>query len=503
MESIQTDTPKTSFETRLPARLLACAAAFGALFSYLFAKQYIGLNVLCFVLFVYAFAIINKQYFIVRRFFEEPMMYIACIPVIFIGVMIFTESTAVNGLGILVILFVMFVQYLSLSGTALHRWFEPAFLLDIFFGVFNRVLIGIGSFVAGAVNAIFKNRRSSRKSAVVGILAGAALLILVIPILVAADPNVSAWVALFFAGIRFGDIVLYGFLFLFGASVITAPVANAKRENIIGLKAAIKSQGKRPIEGVSTAVALTMVSVVYVLFAAMQFGYFFEPQETLQRVLGLTSAAYAVRGFSELLFITCLNFILLALALRFTAKRGDEKPQVYLKVLYVLLVLFNFVILASSHLRMQVYELSFGYTVSRFLSHSFMLLLVLLNLIMLARVFTDKVKVMQLFAVTALVYFCAVMAIGPERYVVNRSIARYEQEGKVDSAYLFSLSGDALSDACGFVTAHPETFDENAKEAATAALQRSEYFSRQFGWQSLNLSEQRAHEKLKSLPLND
>jgi hypothetical protein len=324
-----------------------------------------------------------------------------------------------------------------------------------------------------------------------------------VPILITADPNVSTWLAVFLAGIRFSDIFLYGFLFLFGASVIAAPVANAKRENIIGPKTALKSQGKRPMEGVTAAVALTMVSVVYVLFAAIQFGYFFRPIDTLQRVLGLTSAAYAVRGFGELLFITCLNFILMGLAMRFTARRGDEKPQVYLKALYTLLVLFNFVILASSHLRMQVYELSFGYTVSRFLSHSFMLLLVLLNLIMLVRIFTDKVRVMQLFAVTALLYFCAVMAIGPEHYVAERSIARYEQEGKIDTAYLFNLSGDALSDACDFVTEHPEAFDDEAKQAASVALERSEYLSKKFGWQSLNLSELRAYDKLKALPLSD
>ncbi len=501
MESITSDAYKPSFVTKLGARLLVSAAVFGALFSYLFAKQAIGLNVLCFVLFVYAFAWINKSDFIVKRFREEPAMYLACIPVISIGVMTFTGGGVLAGLGILAILFVMFVQYLALSGTALHRWHQPAFLLDMFFGVFNRVLICIGSFVAGAVNAVFKNSRGSRKSAVVGLLVGLALLIVIVPILITADPNVAAHVWQFFASIRFDDILLYGLLFLFGASVIAAPAANAKRENLIGMKAALISKDRRPVEGVTSAVALTMVSAIYVIFALIQFSYFFVPHETLQSVLGLTSAAYAVRGFGELIFITCLNFILLGLAMRFTAKRGDGKPQVYLKVLYTLLVAFNFVILASSHLRMQIYELSFGATVSRFLSHSFMLLLVILNLIMLVRVYTDKVKLMPLFAVTALLYFCAVMAVGPERYVAEYNIARYEQEGKIDTAYLLSLSGDALSSACDFVTEHPEAFDDEAKQAAREALERSRYRANKFGWQSINLAQQRAYEKLQALPL--
>ena len=499
MENIPNDASKSSFETRLPAKLLISAAGIGALFSWLFAWQSIGLNMLCFVLLVYAFAMINRELFIVRRFREEPLIYLACIPVVFLGVMMFVSSTAIGALSILVILFVMFVQYLVLSGVALHKWDQPAFLLDIFFGAVNRVLISIGSFVAGVLNALFKNSRKNRKSAVIGILAGIALLILIVPILIVADVNMAAKFKAFFRDIRFADIFLYGFLFLLGASLTAGMAANAKRENLTGPKKALKNEGRRPMADVTTAIALSMVSVVYVLFAAIQFGYFFEPRETLRSVLGLTSAAYAVRGFGELMFITCLNFVLLALSMRFTAKHSDGRPQVYLKMIYTLLVAFNFVILASSHLRMSIYEQSFGYTVSRFLSHSFMLLLVILNLIMLVRVYTDKVKLAKLFAVTALIYFCAVIGINPEHYVAQRNIVRFEQEGKIDTAYLFSLSGEALVDACDFVVEHPETLDKEAWEAVIWARRNSRERMENADWQSLNLAEFRAYEKLKSL----
>jgi hypothetical protein len=498
MESIPNDLSRSSFETQLPAKLLISAAVFGALFSWLFAWQHFGLNMCCFVLLVYAFAVINREQFIVRRFREEPIIYLACIPVVFLGVMFFTGSTVIHALSILVILFVMFVQYLVLSGVALHKWHQPAFLLDIFFGAVNRVLIGIGSFTGGVLNTLFKNSRKSKKSAVIGILIGIALLILIMPILMVADTNMAAKFEEFFRNIRFADIFLYGFLFLLGASLTAGLVANAKSENLAGPRNPLKNEGRRPVADVTTAVALSMVGVLYVLFAVIQFGYFFQPRETLGNMLGLTSSAYAVRGFGELLFITCLNFALLALSMRFTAKRGDGKPQAYLKMLYTLLVAFNFIILASSHLRMSIYEQSFGYTVSRFLSHSFMLLLVILNLIMLVRVYTEKAKLAKLFAVTALIYFCAVVGINAEHYVAQRNIARYEQEGKIDTAYLFHLSGEALCDACDFVEAHPKAYDAGAQQEAEYALQRSEARMR-YSWQSLNLAEQRAYGKLKSL----
>ena len=499
MESMPGSTPKASFETRLPAKLLISAAIFGALFSYLFARQGIGLNALCFTLLVYGLAWLNKDIFIVKSFHEEPVIYLACIPVIFLSIMILTGSTSMNILSVLVILFVMFAQYLVLSGVALYPWYRPAFLLDIFFGVINRAIIGIGSFIAGVLNAIFKGNRKNRKGAIIGVLVGIALLIVIIPVLASADENMAARIDEFFSDIQVGTILLYAFLFLLGASLTASLIANAKLENVSGPTAVRQSAGKRPVESVTTAVALSIIGVVYVLFAAIQFSYFFEPKETLDSVLGLTSAKYAVRGFSELMFITCFNFVLLALSMRFTKKRDDAKPQVYLKILYVLLVAFNFVILASSHLRISLYEQSFGFTVSRFLSHSFMLLLILFNLIMLVRVFSDKIKPARLFAVTALIYFCTVVAINPEHFVAQRNIARYEREGKIDTAYLFSLSGEALVDACDFVAAYPETFDVEAQQEAAWTLESSRNRVETHGWQSLNLAEQRAYEMLKSL----
>ncbi len=501
MESLQNEAKNPAFEKHLSARLLLSAAALGVMFSWLFAKQSLGINMLCFTLLVYAFALLNSEAFIVKRFREAPLIWLACIPVLLLSVLMFTSSTMMNGLAVLVVLFVLFVQYLVLSGAALNDWYRPAFIGDLFFGVINRAVIGLPSFSAGVVNATFRGKTNSRKGAALGVLAGVVLLLVVVPVLAAADENLGVYINAFFSAIRFGDVVLYGFLFLLGASMSAGLVANARSENRFGPKAAAPRGDTRPLEGSTTAVALTMVSVVYVIFAVIQFGYFFDPRTTLSLAFGLTSSDYAVRGFGELMFITCLNFVLLAAAQRFTARRADGRPQPYLKTLYILLVAVNFVMLASAHLRMRLYEVSFGYTVSRVLSHSFMLLLVVLNVIMLARVFSEKVKALKLFAVTALIYFVVLTAVNPERFVARQNIARYEREGKIDAAYLFYLSGDALVDACSFAEAHPEVWDDDVSSAAEYALQRTEE-QMDNGWQSVNLAERRAYESLKTLTEN-
>ncbi len=487
-------------KAQTPAKLLISAAVFGALFSYLFANQLAGLNVLIFVLLLYAFALFNKELFMKRTFREEKLITLLTLPAIFLAVCMFTGSTFLNGLSILVILFVMFVQYMVLSDNALYRWYKPMFVTDIIIGGLNRLFLGLGHFSAGSVNSIFNQQSEKKKGAVIGLLIGAVLLILIVPLLLMADPALSAAVSILLADINIGDILLYIFLFFVGASAAAAPIATAKRSEYTGNRTARDYSHLRPVQGVTVGVALSMVSLVYILYGAVQFGYFFQPRETMADILGLTSSAYAVRGFGELLFITCLNFVIVGLSLRFT-KQKEGRAQPYLKALCAVLIAFNFVIMASSHMRLAYYELSFGYTVARFISHSFMLLLVILNVIMLARVFIDKTKAIKLFAVAALVYFCGLVAVNPEAYVARSNIQRYEQTGKIDAEYMLSLSGGAVLEACDFFEDNPELFDARAR---SAAAQKYVYYIpvHRYDWQSINLADRNAYLRLKEL-LND
>ncbi|MGI5850465.1 MAG: DUF4173 domain-containing protein [Christensenellales bacterium] len=480
-----------------PKRLLLSAAVFGIIFAYLFKNQNFGLNILVFVLLVYGFALINRTLFIKKTFRQEKIVTLFFMPVIFLSVYVFIGSTVLNILSILVILFLLFLQFLVLSDNAMYLWYQPAFFLDIFYGVINRILLGMGYFIAGSVNSLFNCRSEKKIGAIIGVLIGIIMLILIIPILIAADAKVSMMVSQFFKNICLDDVFLYILLFFIGASTATALVATAGRDEFTGIRKAKKSLNKRPIQCVTMLVALSMISVVYILFAIVQFTYFFETQQTIVSVFGLTSSAYAVRGFGELLFITCINFIIIAVAMRFT-KLKDGRTPAYLKVLYTVLIAFNFIIMASAQLRMQYYESAYGYTIARFLSHSFMVFLVILNVIMLLSVYIRKIKILKLVILSALLFFCIIVALNPELFVARQNIERYEKTGKIDTAYLFMLSGDALCEACDFAQGHPEMFDDAARDAAQAKLlwyQNMHYV----GWQSLNIADKKAYSKLQHL----
>ena len=156
--------------------------------------------------------------------------------------------------------------------------------------------------------------------------------------------------------IDFGDVFLYIFFFLFAASLCFGFIWSLKNDKP-AYSVKIPASQKRPLPPQSVAAALLVVCIVYVFFAAVQFKYLFSSYNTLMQTPGLTSAAYAVRGFAELIVITLINFALLGLSMNFTRPEGK---QVFLKILYFILILFNFVILYSSHLRLSLYEHSFG-----------------------------------------------------------------------------------------------------------------------------------------------
>ena len=478
-------------------KLIGTAAVFGIFFAYLFTRQTAGLNMLLFAAAIYAFALVNKDMLSLKTFRQAPEAYLMAIPVILLAASLFLARSAIDGLGLFVILFILLAQYLVLTHNARHLWYSPLFLIDMFFGGLNRVLLGMGYFFSGTGDTLFKQRSIRKKGVIVGIVIGIVLLIITIPFLLMADDNIAVTFEQIFSDVDFSTIILFLFMFFFGAALVTGPVATAKYGEFAGRAAPHQRDKKRPLQPATVVIALSMIGIVYVLFASVQFQYFFVPRETLSSVLGLTSAAYAVKGFGELIYITCLNVVLIAASMCFTQQK-DGKTQPYLKALYTLLVVFNFVIMASSHLRMQCYEISFGYTVARFLSHGFMILLIVLNVLMLVQIYCSRFNAAKWFVLAAVVYYCAITVINPDLFVARRNIDRYKNGSDIDAAYMFTLSASALPEVCDFAAGHPEVFDEAAQRCAENRLARSEA-QEDRGWQSLNIADIAARHALQQL----
>lgn len=203
---------------------------------------------------------------------------------------------------------------------------------------------------------------------------------------------------------------------------------------------------ERPWQVLGCVEAVTILVSVDLLFGGfmlIQAAYFFGGLNTLDRT-GMTYAEYARRGFFELLAVACLALALVwMLALVTRRNRPWHRPA--FNATSALMILLVVGVLASAFQRMLLYEQAYGFTRLRIYTHSFMLWLAVVLLLFLVALLRDQPRLFTFGGfVTALVYLALLNLVNPDALIVRENVARYQVSGKLDVAYLTSLSSDAV-----------------------------------------------------------
>jgi hypothetical protein len=200
---------------------------------------------------------------------------------------------------------------------------------------------------------------------------------------------------------------------------------------------------------------LALVDTLFVAFMLIQGAYLFGGRSTLERT-GMTFAEYARRGFFELVTVACLALACLwALALVSWRERPLQLRA--FNGLCAAMVALVLGMLASAALRMWLYEQAYGFTLLRVLTHSFMAWLAVVLALFLAALLLARPRLFSLGApASALVYLLALNLLNPDALIVRENIARYQATGKLDAAYLATLSADAVPPLVGALPAAGE-----------------------------------------------
>lgn len=193
--------------------------------------------------------------------------------------------------------------------------------------------------------------------------------------------------------------------------------------------------------------ALLVIGVLDLLFAAFAIAQLVAVSaagEQTLRAAGVTYAEYARSGFFQLLYVAAITLVVLVTAIRTTAldQRGRFIFQVACGVATVLAILVVYV----AFRRLQLYEVAYGFTMLRLYSHVFavwigvvfVVLAIDLAVVSRRRWFTGAA--VTTFLVTLLLLNVA----NPEALIVKLDTSRAETSRAVDSAYLASLSDDAV-----------------------------------------------------------
>ncbi len=202
----------------------------------------------------------------------------------------------------------------------------------------------------------------------------------------------------------------------------------------------IQELGHIPGRGVESSIVLVASNIVFALFLFVQFKFLFAGKGDFA-AFDLTYAQYARQGFFQLLLVA----LIVACMTWFVRRLSEGRLTIAVKTLQTVLVAQTFVVLASSWMRLALYEEGYGFTHMRLFSHYFLIVVAILLVILLMRLFN---LVKDAPALHAILYVFVIGLVGlniinPDALIARQNLNRGTAVVAVDRNYLLDLSDDA------------------------------------------------------------
>ncbi len=233
-------------------------------------------------------------------------------------------------------------------------------------------------------------------------------------------------------------VVLASALFLLGA--VVAALREPGERRLIGEDPPLA----RPFLGFTeTAIVLSLVVAVFLSFVAVQFAYLFGGEANIDAA-GYTYAEYARRGFGELVAVAFLALGMIYLLAVITRLASPQKRAAFFGLCAAIVLLVG-VMLLSAYQRLILYEQAYGFSRLRAYTHvaivwlavAFVAFLVLLGLGRLRQLAPAALAITAGFTMT-------LVLLNVDAFIVDRNALRYAESGDLDTAFLSSLSDDAV-----------------------------------------------------------
>ena len=239
---------------------------------------------------------------------------------------------------------------------------------------------------------------------------------------------------------------------------------------------------------VEACVVLAVLDALFATFVAVQFRSFFGGEAFVEQTTGLTYAAYARRGFFELVVVAALALPLLVGA-DWLARRESRRDTIIFRALAGLLVALLFVVMASALERMRLYERAYGLTELRLYSTAFMLWLGVICCWFVATVLRGRRSAFAIgVVVSALATVAALNVVNPDGLVARTNVGR----ANLDVRYVTSLSADAVPTLVGRL----DRIEPSARRVVAQKLLRR--WGHGHGWRTWSLGRAQAERAVRS-----
>ncbi len=270
-----------------------------------------------------------------------------------------------------------------------------------------------------------------------------------------------------------GQLATFSLVLVGSLALAVAGTFRLERESV--------SVPRRPF--LEWVVPLVALDVLFLAFVSVQARAMIGGHGYVRRTTGLTYAEYARAGFWQLLAAAALTLAVIAAAIVF-ARVESRVERRTLHGLLGLLCALTILTVASALHRLVLYEEAFGLTRLRLVAEVLALWLGSLFVLALLAGASSRIRgqLARIVTTATAVGLIAFTAVGPDRMIADRNIARWRTTGRLDVAYLQTLSADAAPALA--------TLPEPLRVQALARV--AERLGRPEPWGSFNLSRRHA-----------
>ncbi len=246
-----------------------------------------------------------------------------------------------------------------------------------------------------------------------------------------------------------------------------------------------------------TSIVLGSVNLLFAAFVAIQVRYLFGGAGHLA-TSGLTFAEYARRGFAELVVVAAASLVLL-LVLAAGTRRAEPLQKRIFSALAAVLTVLVLVILASSFMRLRLYEQAFGFTRIRTYVHVFMGWLGVLLVALLALELRERLRLFTAAVlIAALGFVLTLQVLNVDGFIARHNVERFAQGEALDGRYLANVSLDAVP---ALVDAARRASPAQRRHINRQLACHAEALAQPRSWQSTTLSSLRARAALQTYDL--
>ena len=236
-------------------------------------------------------------------------------------------------------------------------------------------------------------------------------------------------------------------------------------------------KSKFQIEDTTVKILLTALNVIYIVFDIIQIKSLFLHNLSLN----ISYAEYARHGFFRLMVISVINVTLLLIS-----KHSKNKDSKYNKIMSLLMVILTTIIIASSFMRMHLYEAAYGYTLLRLLVYYILITETVLLVPTIIYIFKNKFNVLNVYVVIITISYVILNFI-PVNYIIARNnVDRYYKSKSIDLGYLENHETDNI---IILRELYDRTDDKSIKKEIKEYFKEVKKYNKIHGFQEYNISK--------------